>query len=55
MPCSARFNAAGRWTTRAPSRIEHRELAIAALGCIPESEFRHNLLTITDLAVDRQA
>ncbi|MFZ1833624.1 MAG: polyprenyl synthetase family protein [Pseudomonadales bacterium] len=35
--------------------LEHRELAIAALGCIPESEFRHNLLTITDLAIDRQA
>ena len=30
--------------------VEHRELAIAALSCIPDSEFRHNLLTITDLA-----
>ena len=35
--------------------IEHRKLAIAALSCIPENEFRHNLLTITDLAVDRRA
>ena len=35
--------------------IEHRDLAIAALSCIPESEFRRNLLAIADLTVDRQA
>jgi octaprenyl-diphosphate synthase len=32
----------------------YRDLAIEALGCVPDSEFRSNLLLIGNLAVQRQ-